>query len=74
MMSVAADTRRFETARAIHNALLWTIVVALSALVAIELALALVLPLVMIAYPGELMYGEAILYDHARRIVEGVPL
>ena len=28
----------------------------------------------MLAYPSELMYGEAILYDHARRILEGAPL
>jgi hypothetical protein len=50
------------------------IVVGVGGVLAGLVALQAVLAVAMLGYPGELMYGEAILYDHARRIVEGAPL
>jgi hypothetical protein len=58
------------TAREVYRCAVAATLLTLAVLTAIELALSAV----MLVYPGELMYGESILYDHARRVLEGAPL
>lgn len=66
----AVAARRGLSRLALHRCLLWTVALGLGVLTTIELGLTAA----MLVYPGELMYGEAILFDHARRIVEGLSL
>jgi hypothetical protein len=50
------------------------VVGSLTGVLAFLAALEVTLALPMLMYPGELMYGEAILYGHAHRLLDGVPL